>query len=298
MGIGVELQKVTIGTSGLGKREGADLTAAMTMLASPLAQIDTSNNYAGGDSERLLGEAIAGSGGRLPDGKVVFSKIDQDPETGVFDYDRAMRSFDETRARLGLDTLPLLHLHDPYGLTVAEGLAPGGPVSALLKLREEGQVGAIGIAAGKRELVEEYVKSDVFDAVLTHNRYTLVDRSGLGIIEAATERGMTVFNAAPFGGGILAGSTFRGPKYAYQDASDELLAFIDRVHALSAEWEVPIAGAALGFSLREPRIHSTVVGAYTAQRVEALPGLAATPIPDGFWDAVDALGEPPASPAE
>lgn len=297
MGIGIDLEPVTIGTSGLGKRPGADEVVARAMLASPLRQLDTSNNYALGESERLLGETIAELGG-LPSDKVVFSKVDQHPETGAFDHDRVLRSFDETRERLGLDTLPLLHLHDPYTISVAEGLAPGGPVAALLKLKEQGVVGAIGIAAGQRALVEEYVRSGAFDAVLTHNRYTLVDRSGTGIIEAATERGMTVFNAAPFGGGILAGSTFRGPKYAYQDASAELLAFIDRIHDLCAEWEVPVAAAALGFSMREPRIHSTVVGTYSLKRVEELPALAATPIPDGFWDAVAALGTPPASPAD
>ncbi|WBU37142.1 aldo/keto reductase [Homoserinibacter sp. YIM 151385] len=300
MGIGIDLEPVTIGTSGLGKRPGADARVARAMLESPLAQLDTSNNYALGETERLLGAALDEAGG-LPAGKVVFSKIDQDPETGVFDYDRAMRSFEETRGRLHLDTLPLLHLHDPYTITVAEGLGKGGPVEALLRLKEEGLVGAIGIAAGTRALVEEYVRSGVFDAVLTHNRYTLVERSGLGIIEAAAERGMTVFNAAPFGGGILAGSAFRGQQYAYQPASDDLASWIDRLHALCAAHGLDVAAVALAFSMREPRIHSTVVGVYSLERVEALPGLAAAAagIPTGFWDELETeLGTPPATPAD
>jgi D-threo-aldose 1-dehydrogenase len=299
MGIDLDLAPVTIGTSGLGKRPGADLDAARAMLASPLPQIDTSNNYADGESERLLGAAIAEAGG-LPDGTVVFSKVDADPETGAFDADRVMRSFEETTTRLGLDRLPLLHLHDPYTISVAEGLAPGGAVEALHALKQQGVVGAIGIAAGRRALVEEYVRSDAFDAVLTHNRWTLADRSAEGILRAATERGMTVFNAAPFGGGILAGSTFRGATYAYEDASPELLGFIDRLRALCAARGVDVAAAALAFSMREPRIHSTVVGAYTAERVAELPGLVETAaaIPASFWDAVAELGAPPASPAD
>jgi len=291
----MNLEPVTLGTSGLGKREGADAELADALVASDFAQIDTSNNYAGGESERLLGEAIARAGG-LPAGKVVFSKADQDPETGVFDGDRVKRSFEETTRRLGLDTLPLFHLHDPYTITVAEAMAPGGAVEALVQLREQGLVGAIGVAAGRRALVEEYVRTDAFDAVLTHNRFTLVDRSGLGIIEAATERGMTVFNAAPFGGGILAGSSSRGDTYGYQPASPELLEYIDRVHATCAEHGVPVAAAALHFSLREPRIHSTVVGIYSVKRVAGLRELLDTPIPDGFFAAIDALGTPPPTP--
>jgi D-threo-aldose 1-dehydrogenase len=290
------LEKITVGTSPLGKRPERGELLADAMLASPFRQLDTSNNYAGGESERLLGAAIARAGG-LPDGKVIFSKVDADPVTGVFDADRVRRSFDETRERLGLDTLPLLHFHDPYALTVEEAMAPGGPVEALARLRDEGAVGAIGIAAGKRALMEEYVRTDAFDAVLNHNRWTLVDRSADTLWNLATERGMTVFNAAPFGGGILAGSTTRGPKYAYTEASGELLAFIDRMQRLAAEWGIELAAAALQFSMDDPRIHSTVVGMSSIARLESLPGLASAEIPGGFWEAFRALGTPPASPA-
>jgi D-threo-aldose 1-dehydrogenase len=290
------LEKITIGTSPLGKRPERGELLADAMLASSFRQLDTSNNYAAGESERLLGGAIARLGG-LPAGKVVFSKVDADPVTGVFDADRVRRSFDETRERLGLDTLPLLHFHDPYALEVREAMAPGGPVSALIALRDEGAIGAIGIAAGKRALMEEYVRTDAFDAVLNHNRWTLVDRSADTLWNLATERHMAVFNAAPFGGGILAGSTTRGPKYAYSEASGDLLAFIDRMQALAAEWGIELAAAAVQFSMGDPRIHSTVVGMSSIARLESLPGLMTAEVPEGFWDAFHALGTPPPSPA-
>ena len=292
-----DLEPVTVGTSGLGKRPGADESLAEALFASPFRQLDTSNNYALGRSETLLGEAISAAGG-LPAGKVVFSKADQDPRTGVFDGARVLRSFEESCARLGLETLPLYQLHDPYGLSVSEGMAAGGPVEALLRLRDEGRIGAIGIAAGSHELVEEYIRTDVFDVVLSHNRWTLADRTAETILRLATERGMTVFNAAPFGGGILAGSTFRGDSYAYQPASREFLAHLDRVRALCADWGISVAAAALAFSIREPRIHTTVVGIYSRKRLDELPELVAAEVPDGFWQALDALGEPPASPTD
>ncbi|MBX3195751.1 MAG: aldo/keto reductase [Microbacteriaceae bacterium] len=290
------LENLTVGTSPLGKRPERGNLLADAMLASPYRQLDTSNNYAGGESERLLGDAIRRLGG-LPDHKVIFSKVDADPITGVFDADRVSRSFDETRERLGLDTLPLLHFHDPYTLEVRDAMAPGGPVSALIALREEGAVGAIGIAAGRRALMEEYVRTDAFDAVLNHNRWTLVDRSADTLWNLATERRMAVFNAAPFGGGILAGSTTRGPQYAYAEASRPLLDFIDRMQGLASEWGIELAAAAVQFSLGDPRIHSTVVGMSSIARLNSLPGLASAEIPQGFWDAFHALGTPPASPA-
>jgi D-threo-aldose 1-dehydrogenase len=290
------LEPVTVGTSPLGKRPERGDPLADAMLASPYRQLDTSNNYADGQSEQLLGDAIRRLGG-LPASKVVFSKVDADPVTGVFDADRVRRSFDETRTRLGLDTLPVLHFHDPYALEVSQAMAPGGPVSALVELRDEGAIGAIGIAAGKRALMEEYVRTDAFDAVLNHNRWTLVDRSADTLWNLATERRMTVFNAAPFGGGILAGSTTRGSKYAYAEASGDLLDFIERMRGLASEWGIELAAAAVQFSLGDPRIHSTVVGMSSIARLESLPGLVSAEIPDGFWDAFCALGTPPASPA-
>jgi D-threo-aldose 1-dehydrogenase len=291
------LEPLTIGTSGLGKRPGAGEALAAALVASPFRQLDTGNNYAMGRSEQLLGDAIAAAGG-LPANKVVFSKADQDADTGVFDGERVLRSFEETTGRLGLDTLPLFHLHDPYTISVSEGMAKGGPVEALLRLRDEGRVGAIGIAAGEHALVEEYIRTDVFDAVLSHNRWTLVDRTAETILALATERGMTVFNAAPFGGGILAGSTFRGDTYGYQPASAEFLAHLDAVRALCADAGVSVAGAALAFSMLEPRIHSTVVGIYSQHRLDELPALLDTAIPTGFWEALDALGDPPPSPTD
>jgi D-threo-aldose 1-dehydrogenase len=293
----IALEPVTVGTSGLGKRPGADLGLAKAILTSAFRQADTSNNYSDGESERLLGAAIRELGG-LPEDRVVFSKGDQDPVTGAFTGDRMRRSFEESTQRLGLETLPLYHLHDPYTIEVAEAMAPGGAVDVLVKLREQGRIGAIGIAAGRRELVEEYVKTDVFDAVLTHNRYTVVDRSAERIIELATERGMTVFNAAPFGAGILAGDNFRGRTYGYSEPSAEFLAHVDRFRALCAEWGVEPAAAALHFSLREPRIHSTIVGVNSLERLAELERHVHAVIDVEFWEALDALGEPPAPPTD
>lgn len=290
------LEKVTVGTSPLGKRPERGELLADAMLTSPYRQLDTSNNYANGESEKLLGGAIRRLGG-LPADKVVFTKVDADPVTGRFGAERVRRSFEESMTRLGLETVPLLHFHDPYMLEVAEAMAPGGPVEALIALRDEGLVGAIGIAAGKRALMEEYVRTDAFDAVLNHNRWTLVDRSADTLWNLATERRMTVFNAAPFGGGILAGSTTRGPKYAYSAASQDLLDFIERLENLASEWGIELAAAAVQFSLADPRIHSTVVGMSSIARLESLPKLIAADIPDGFWEAFRALGTPPASPA-
>ena len=48
------------------------------------------------------------------------------------------RSLEESMERLGIDKIALLHLHDPERISFEEGSAPGGPVEALVDLRERG----------------------------------------------------------------------------------------------------------------------------------------------------------------
>ncbi|KAB8196535.1 aldo/keto reductase [Nonomuraea phyllanthi] len=294
---GLPVTAISLGTSTLGNPAQPDGTPApesaelaRTLLAAPHAVIDTSNNYAGGRSETALGRAVAEHG--LPAGHHIVTKADAEPGTGRFDRDRVWRSFEESTARLGLDRLPLLHLHDPYTITVEEAFAPGGAVEGMTELREQGLVGAIGIAAGDLPLMTRYVTSGAFDVLLTHNRYTLVDRRAEPLIAEAAERGMGVFNAAPFGGGLLAGT---GTRYAYREAPPELLAWVERARELCARWSVDLPAVALRFSLRSPLVHSTVVGVGRPERIAQLDKLLRTPIPDEFWPALDALGTPPST---
>ena len=97
---------LTLGTSGLGRgtepgspEEEQAIVTAIDLLTSHHGFVDTSNNYAGGRSEAVLGLAIARIGAAA--GEKVISKVDCDPDTGTFDRDRVLRSFDETAARLG-----------------------------------------------------------------------------------------------------------------------------------------------------------------------------------------------------
>ncbi|MVA76193.1 aldo/keto reductase [Auraticoccus sp. F435] len=285
---------VTLGTSSLGGR-GDESEAALladALLRSELGAVDTSNAYAGGHSERHLGAAVVRAGG-LPEGKIIYSKADADPDTGDFDAARVLASLEESLRRLALDSLPLYHLHDPQPRPVAEMMAPGGPVETLASLRDQGVVGAIGIAAGPREMVHEYVRTGAFDAVLTHNRYTLADRSARPLMETARELGMTVFNAAPFGGGVLADPS--KDTYGYAPIPEELAGWLQQLRGLAADHAVDLAAAALHFSLRDPLVDSTVVGISTRQRLVQLERLLATPVPETFWSDLEQLGEPPAS---
>ncbi len=67
---------------------------------------------------------------------------------------------------------------------------------------------------------------------------------------------------------------------------------MDRVREmqrLCASYDVPLAAAALQYSLRESRITSTIVGISEPERVEQTLGLAEWSIPDKLWERLEPL---------
>jgi len=272
-------------TFGYAVPEEQAIATIRAIFASPINFLDTAAAYGDGESERRIGLVIRELGG-LPNGFVLATKADRDLATRRFDAEQVKRSVERSLRLLGLDRLQLVYFHDPEhaGLSVAEAMAPGGPVEALLRLKEEGVIQHVGIAAGPVEMMMQYVETGVFEAVITHNRYTLLNRTAEPLIALAAERGLGVVNAAPYGSGILAKGPDAYPRYAYRDASPALLERVRQLAAICARYNVPLAAAALQFSLRDPRISATIVGMSRPERIAETVRLATMPIPEGLWD--------------
>jgi D-threo-aldose 1-dehydrogenase len=259
--------------------------------AGPINFLDTSNGYSGGESERRIGAALAEAGG-LPDGFVLATKVDRDGATGDFSGDQVRRSARESLERLGLDRIQLLYLHDPEHITYEEAMAPGGPVDALVRLRDEGVAQHIGLAGGPVGLMARFLATGEFEVLITHNRWTLVDRSADALIDDAVGRGIGVVNGAAFGGGMLAKGTAVSTDYAYRPAPEVVVERVRAMEKACAQHGVPLAAAALQFSLRDPRITSTIVGISRPERVDETLRLAEWDIPDSLWAELDPLAAP------
>ncbi len=266
------------------ERAIATLRAALT---GPLNYLDTSNNYGGGESERRVGLALRELGG-VPEGAVVQTKVDRDPQTGSFSAARMRRSVEESLERLGLDRLGIVYLHDPENGSFEELTGPGGAVEELLAMQREGLIAHLGVAGGPIDLLMRYVETGAFAAVLSHNRYTLLDQSAEPVIALAAARGLAMLNAAPYGGGLLVKGPEQFPRYMYRDAPQALLDRTRQLADLTAEYNVPLAALALQFSTRDPRIVTTVVGITHPERIDQTLALYHTPIPDELWARVAA----------
>lgn len=300
-GTGLAVTPICFGTSPLAsmaelygyaveeERAVATVRAAFDSLVNFL---DTSNGYGeDGMAERRIGAAIREAGG-LPAHVVLATKVDPDPRTGDFSGDRVRASLEESMERLGVNKIALLHLHDPERITFEEGVAAGGPVEALVDLRERGLVEHLGVAGGPVGLLQRYLDTGEFEVVLSHNRYTLLDRSAEPLFRSAADRGLGVLNAAPYGGGMLSKGPRVQQKYAYGSRDDRIREAAEAMEAACGRYEVPLAAAALQFSMRSEVIDSTVVGVSSPQRIDQTLELAAVSIPDELWSELEQATPP------
>ena len=295
---GLPVTPVSIGCAPLGDMpdtfaysvgEEQALATLRAAFHSPINFMDTAASYGDGESERRIGIVLGELGG-LPPGYVLATKADRDLHTGDFSGEQIKRSVERSLRLLGLDRLQMVYLHDPEHTTFENVMSPGGPTEVLQRFKDEGVIEHVGVAGGPIDLMIRYVETGAFEAVITHNRYTLLNRSAAPLLDIAASRGLGVANAAPYGSGILAKGPDAYARYAYQDAPPEMVEQVRRLAQICERYNVPLAAAALQFSLRDPRIHSTIVGMSRPERLQDTVALARPPIPDELWPELDAVG--------
>lgn len=296
---GLTVPPLCIGTSALGSipriygydvEQEQALETLRAVFEGPIRFLDTSNSYGGGESERRIGTVLREIGG-LPDDFLLSTKVDPDADLD-FSGRRVRESLAESRQRLGMDYLPLVYLHDPERISFEEATSSEGPVEALKQLRGEGLIGHLGVAGGPVDMLRRFVDLGVFEAVITHNRFTLLDRSATALLDQCADAGVAVINGAPFGGGILVKGPETAPRYAYRMAPDIVRDRVTEMQRVCSTAGIPLAAAALQFSLRDPRITTTIVGITKPERLTETVELATLGIPDGVWAELERLALP------
>ena len=294
----VDIPILCFGTSALGNMpetygyqtsEEQAFATVKSVLSSHFAFLDSSRNYGDGRSEQRIGHVIAELGG-LPKGAVLSTKLDRDMQSGRFDASRARESLEQSLRALNVDHVDILHLHDPeHAASVNEITGAGGALPELARMKEEGLCKAIGLAAGQVDVMMPLLRDWDFDALISHNRFTLVNRNADAMFNLAQERGVTVLNAAPYAGGVFAKGSIEHPRYVYQKASEAVLDPVRQIESLCARHQVPTGAVALQFSMRDARIASTICGVSKPERVEQTLEWATLDIPQALWEELATL---------
>ncbi len=300
-----------------------DATAVATVeaaLDAGMTLIDTSPHYGNGLSELRVGAGLR----RRPRDRVVLStKIGRvmdprrrpdPPPAGVispgfaggvphraafdYSYDGALRAFEQSLLRMGVDRIDVLLIHDvdvwTHGRDMFETRfkeAMDGAYRALDRLRGEGVVKAIGVGINEAEICARFAEAGDFDTVLMAGRYSLLEQGGAArFLPLALKKGIGVILGGVFNSGILATGPVEGARYNYRPAPPEIMERVRRIDAVCRSHGVPLADAALRFPLGHPAVASIVLGAVAPEEIARNVASLARPIPSGLWSDLKAEG--------
>ncbi|NUO99629.1 MAG: aldo/keto reductase [Nonomuraea sp.] len=261
---------------------------------------DTAPHYGLGLSERRLGAALAGRSGYVLSTKVgrliVPSRVRDDDE--IFDVpaglgrewdfsgDGVRASLADSLVRLGLPRVDVALIHDPDD-HVDQAIGEAYP--ALAELREQGVVGAVGVGMNQWQAPLRFVRETGVDVVMLAGRYTLLDQSGLPLLEECAERGVRVLAAGVFNSGVLATDTPSGT-YDYAPAPGSVLERARGIAKVCERHGVTLPQAAMAFPLRHPAVASIVLGARAPEEVLANAALWSRPVPEDLWRELEDEG--------
>jgi D-threo-aldose 1-dehydrogenase len=283
----------------------SDADAEATLAAGWSAGIrffDTAPLYGFGLAERRLGAflrqqprdsfAISTKVGRLLRAPGVGSIEDDhykgaSSERPVFDfsYDGVMRSVEESLGRLGLDRVDVLLVHDPddhYDEAVR------GAFRALVRLRDDGTVKAIGSGMNQSEMLTRFAEAVPVDCFLLAGRYTLLDQGALdALFPVCAAKNIGILLGGIYNSGILA-NPHTGAKFNYEDADAALVARALELDQLCRTHGTELKAAALQFCMAHPAVTVAVMGARNAAEVADNIAMSERKVPEAFWQELRA----------
>lgn len=277
MAIAFPLPKIGFGAAPLGNLFTA-VTDQEAMGALQLAHdlgvrmYDTAPQYGLGLSEQRLGKALATWNrsqivlstkiGRIldADGPEVLTNFVDLPHSNRFrwDYSRdgVRRSIEESLKRLGVDHLDIVYVHDP---DAHEAAATNEAFPALIELREQGVIGAIGAGMNQFEMLTRFVERVDLDCILLAGRWTLLDHTGEALLDLCSARNVSVICGGVFNSGLLAAPN-DDATFDYAPADQSL---IKRAQALAAEAQAngsTLIAEAIRFPFTHPAVSSVLLG--------------------------------------
>jgi D-threo-aldose 1-dehydrogenase len=271
---------------------------------------DAAPQYGLGLGELRLGEGLAG---RPRDEYVLSSKVgrllradappnpddfgpDGEPfDKGtpavatVYDYSRdgVLASIEESLVRLKQDRLDIVYVHDPDNY-VSEAL--DGAFPALIELREQGVIGAVGAGMNQTEALETFARNSDPDVFLCAGRYTLLEQGALdSFLPLCEERGISVVVGGAYNSGLLADPN-PGTHYNYLPAPPELIERARRLAAVCERHGVPLKAAAIQFPSAHPAVAAVLTGARRPSELDENCALFDRRIPGDLWRELRAEG--------
>ena len=232
-----------------------------------------------------------------PTGAGLFRDINAFSRFNDYSYDGAMRSFEDSLNRLGTDRIDILMIHDVDRRNQAERYpevfreAMAGAYKAILSLREQGVVHAIGCGLNEWEACQAFAEAGDFDCFLLAGRYTLLEQESLrSFLPLCEKRGIGIILGGPYNSGILASGAVKDAWFNYAPAPADVLEKVASIEKICASHNVPLKAAALQFPLRHACVASVIPGTSSAAELNENLRMLRIPVPAELWQELKTAG--------
>ena len=327
---GLEVSRLCLGTMVFGRWGNTDHDDCARIIHRALDEgvnfIDTANRYGMGESEEIVGRALAGRRSEA----VIATKVFMPGPGGMLDRGTSRRHImlqvEESLRRLRTDWIDLYQIHRYDGDTPLEET-----LGALSDLVRQGKVRYLGVSTGtldesrgmhfggwrmveslwitERRNLERFVSTQPPYSVLTRE----AEREILPVCQA---HGFGAIVWSPLEGGWLAGryrkgrpvpddsrarnpsefGAFVAPRFDMNAAwAPRRLDIIENLVRLAGEVDVPLARYATAWVLRNPVVTAAIIGVRELRHLEDSLRALAVRIPDAHVEAIDALVPPGAN---
>jgi aryl-alcohol dehydrogenase-like predicted oxidoreductase len=268
--------------------------------------IDTADVYSMGESEEIVGKALAGRRDDVVLATKVHGQMGEDPNAGGNSRRWIMRSCEDSLRRLGTDHIDLYQVHRPeLGTDIDETLG------ALTDLVRQGKVRYLGSSTfPPSQIVEaqwsaERRHSERF--VCEQPPYSLLVRGiEAEVLPVLDTYGMGAIVWSPLAGGWLSGKWRVGADDLTSRRARMLpdrydltlpdnqrkLEAADALATLAEEAGLSLVDMAVAFTIHHPNVTSAIIGPRTREQLDTQLGAADVTLDDDLLDRIDAIVPP------
>jgi D-threo-aldose 1-dehydrogenase len=268
---------------------------------------DTAPFYGHGLSERRVGDFLQAQNRNqfvlsTKVGKMLHPvPADQVPDHGFvdplpfaveFDYSRdaILRSVDFSLARLGLNRIDMIYVHDLERGSLGASFEGhfktfmDSGLKALEDLKAAGVIAAFGLGSNEVSSILDVMNRVPIDALLLAGRYTLLDRSAMAeLMPLCQEQGVGVVIGGVFNSGILATGPVRGAHFDYGPPNADISARVTAMADHAVRHGATLPGAALQFPLQHPAVSTILIGSANPSSLQRNFTLMETPLAPTIW---------------
>jgi aryl-alcohol dehydrogenase-like predicted oxidoreductase len=306
---GVQVSTLVLGAMNFGangRTTQDDATAIVdAALEAGINLIDTADRYGDGESEEMVGRAIAGRREHVVLATKAYSPMGEDPNQRGASRRWLVTELDNSLRRLDVDHVDLYQIHRWDPTTSDEET-----LSALTDLQRAGKIRYFGTSTYPAHRIVEAQ----WAARENHLGRYVTEQPGYSVLQRAVERdvlpvteqyGLGVLVWSPLAGGWLSGAVRAGREVTtnrsalmpqrFDPAIPANQAKLDAVEQLAKVAEqsgLTLIQLALGFVTAHPGVTSAIIGPRTLDHLTSQLAAADTVLTADVLDAIDAIVAP------